>query len=664
MSEFAVKRSVAAASLGTDVGSSFDMIVSLQSRHFTVERDLMFYFDSSNTHGVTAFSGTGLEDAIIFVLRGKVTIDTKVRFACDAGARAIVIVNNSEDPLGPDLDEPAPIIVGTIPYDVFEEIRKEEDQTFSIETQSNILGFAISRNIEAIRPMIEKENFLVDRVGHSVFHYAAGLDEDEKSVAVLECLLQSPLLCGINTEDCVKSSTPLHVAVHNGNIRSIYTLFQYEAEMIMRRTDGKYPIHIAAAAKQAGSLQSLLQLGVDIDSKTKDGATAIQLSSKTGCVACSRLLVQNGAYFTTCCIDKATEPAASFLRDVYKHELFDFISFRDPSHIEDIRNYVHMRMIQEMGAYLDASSLLVLPNDKAQGAFREVFVSRNQQLKSNFARTLSSMDVSGTSLNRVLQMYPPLRFLWHGCSSSIVNSILTDGFKVSYSNLSFNVYGAGIYFATDAKLASYFVTTEVQSKQPSSDKPLLPPDENGYYSLILAAVSVGTLGQRTPLMGGTETQKETMRADLKHPANRNPPVGCDSCGGKHLKEVIIYDNMLAFPVAQVKFKLKEHTRVPDPYSSDNANRSFLRSLHDVPTGVHKINLCNGVQSYLDEAPLSVHENPPLIMNWTPGTDQALNVEELYEMIGDLQTKLMLKEQENERLKIALLAVEKQDKLTY
>lgn len=72
--------------------------------------------------------------------------------------------------------------------------------------------------------------------------------------------------------------------------------------------------------------------------------------------------------------------------------------------------------------------------------------------------------------------------------------------------------------------------------------------------------------------------------DLKHPANRNPPVGCDSATGSFLKELVVYEDTLSFPIAQVRFKLLPGADIPDPYKCDAINRGYLRDLRQVSMG--------------------------------------------------------------------------------
>ena len=247
---------------------------------------------------------------------------------------------------------------------------------------------------------------------------------------------------------------------------------------------------------------------------------------------------------------------------------------------------------------------------------------------------------------------PPLLFLWHGCAEAVLPEVLRKGFKTSFANMSFNVYGAGIYFATDARLSAFFVTRDVRSGAP------LPPDASGRYSLVFAAVALGRTGVREALVGGNEAAKALMAADLKHPANRNPPIGCDSAAGSHLKEVVVYENALAHPLARVSFRLAAAEPLPDPYAQDLAlGRHFLRSLCEVPRGgLGRIFAANGCATSLDAAEPEVEAGARLVMGWSAAArPPELSGAEMLERIAALEGRVAHLEDENARLRLRLRA---------
>jgi hypothetical protein len=55
---------------------------------------------------IAATSADGfLAGSVCIALRGRVTLDTKVRNCCSAGAAAVIIIDTTGDAIGPDLDE-------------------------------------------------------------------------------------------------------------------------------------------------------------------------------------------------------------------------------------------------------------------------------------------------------------------------------------------------------------------------------------------------------------------------------------------------------------------------------------------------------------------------------------------------------------------------------
>ena len=76
-------------------------------------RGLRSVFPTTNEHGSGSY-GDYARGALVFALRGRVTLDSKVRHAHEAGAAALIILDVTGDAIGPDLDELAPIVVGCV----------------------------------------------------------------------------------------------------------------------------------------------------------------------------------------------------------------------------------------------------------------------------------------------------------------------------------------------------------------------------------------------------------------------------------------------------------------------------------------------------------------------------------------------------------------------
>ena len=355
--------------------------------------------------------------------------------------------------------------------------------------------------------------------------------------------------------------------------------------------------------------------------RTKSNATALTLAAARGCVDTVRLLLAHG-----CCeadwdaaAAAAKGPALTFFRDVFAHEFRLF--FERPSDPAAAAAACRSRFLDDMREYADGDSIDACLNYSSCAA-TSLFCSRYLQLRGAACDT-----------------EPAIRFLWHGCSDCIVDEVMRGGFKTSFANLTFNVYGAGVYFATDAKLSAYFVTTDVAAKQPRV-KPA-----SGKFRMVLAAVILGRVGTRVPLNGGSESERRQMKGDLKHPANRNPPLGCDCATGPSLKEVVVYDNAMALPFACVSFNLKSGLHLPDPYASNAADTTFLRDLHQVPTHTMPQLLSRGgLAASVDFSPLLVVQHPPLLCGWRPGADVDDN-EALVERVAELELRVAQLERE-------------------
>lgn len=173
-------------------------------------------------------------------------------------------------------------------------------------------------------------------------------------------------------------------------------------------------------------------------------------------------------------------------------------------------------------------------------------------------------------------------------------------------------YGVGLYFAVDPRLAAYFLTVDPETGRARR------PDDDGNFTLILAAVVLGRVGAREALLGGSESQRHHMASDLRHPANRNPPVDCHSATGPMMKEIIVYDNAQAFPAFTVSFRLKAHgPPLPDPYIRDeNTNHGYLRSLPQAQVGFVPRMLPTGVRSHVDSVVPQADHQAKLLFDWT------------------------------------------------
>jgi len=617
-----------------------------------------------NSYGSIPYKHAEVNGKIVLVLRGKCTIDNKVINATNAGAAGVLIVNTSVDALGPDLDELSSIFVGCIDKEGGSAlIDRFADYDVCLNPCKNALGYVISSDVDNVRRILSSSGFfdIADNVGHTPFHYVVARKSPELTIILAEiiAILRTPFPTKmeiLEAADCGSHSrTAFYTAIHNGNADAVKLLCQLERSLVnqMRRSDGWWPVHMAAKARRLDCLRALYDAEANLDATTTDGTSVLQISAKGGCHHCCRFLIRSGCAMEVGYLQHAEGAARTYLEDVYSHELLEFVKCNG-SHENNIKTVAKDRLIADMGQYIDHSSVEVITNAQCSN-MGELFVSRNKIMRETFSPDDEvRIDRTTTGSIPIVNKMPPLKCLWHGCDPGILDSVMHEGFKVSYANLSFNVFGAGIYFATDAKLSAYFVSNDVQMQLMREPDPV-----DGTYSLIFAVVMLGAVGVREALCGGTESEKQRMKGDLKHPANRNPPVGCDSATGTNLKELVVYENTQAFPLARVKFRLRCDATIPDPYSQDAVNRNYLRSLLQLPTGLgefmHKKEKCTrgaevSSRVFLDMAPVSIRYKPKLIMNWTPGDGQGPATDELLDKIAELENKVHILEQENLNLR--------------
>jgi hypothetical protein len=554
-----------------------------------------------------------------------------------------------------------------------------------ISPARNILGVVLANDLPGMRVLIKDADAagldaaITDSSGHTALHFAAAWPS---SISALQLLLSSKLI-DPNQSDTVNGMTPLLVACNNGNAEAVSALLSDTRTnpALAKRSNGRSPAHHAAAARSIDCLNLLASAGVNFASTfALDGSSPLTLAAKIGCVDTTRYLLREaGCSACASCMKVATGPAAAYLADTYGAELSLLLdaclpvtvpgplalALAEPEtrsatgtgtasasaavatgseHTRAVAVAARSRLLAEIGEFIEPDSVTVGLNVHCDPGLHRLFVAKNAQLRARLGGC-------------------PLRLLWHGCDPKILPSVLSEGFKVSYANLTFNVYGAGVYFATDARLSAYFVTHDVRGRK------AIPPGPDGCYTLILAAVNLGVTGLREPLCGGSESEKVQMNADLKHPANRNPPVGCDSAAGPFMKETVVYDNTMAFPLAAVSFKLRSGAEIPDPYAADAAARAYLRPLSKVPS-IAAANIrayaagsqCGGVvvqpdgtRVGIDAEPLRLRADAPLLMGWsTSNRGGSLSHSALLERIAELEQRCVALQSEVELLRSAQL----------
>ncbi|XP_059093898.1 transient receptor potential channel pyrexia-like [Tigriopus californicus] len=108
--------------------------------------------------------------------------------------------------------------------------------------------------------------------------------------------------------------SPIHVAVMNGNLRSLELLFSIGSNMpninAIMRSNGRTALHLCAEKKKVDCLKFLLaQAGIDPNIKDKKNAqTPLYLAVKVGSLEMSKALVEGGSDFEYVCFGRPIYP--------------------------------------------------------------------------------------------------------------------------------------------------------------------------------------------------------------------------------------------------------------------------------------------------------------------------------------------------------------------
>jgi uncharacterized protein len=93
----------------------------------------------------------------------------------------------------------------------------------------------------------------------------------------------------------VDGTTPLHWAVHHGDLELTQRLIRAGAKVNVKNDFGSTPMAEAAILGRADLLEALLKAGADVESPNADGQTALMVVARTGRVDAARLLLKYGA---------------------------------------------------------------------------------------------------------------------------------------------------------------------------------------------------------------------------------------------------------------------------------------------------------------------------------------------------------------------------------
>ena len=98
----------------------------------------------------------------------------------------------------------------------------------------------------------------------------------------------------VNRRDAV-GTTPLQVAVYNGDLAEVRRLLKAGADVTIANNYGASPMTLAAEVANTDILKLLLEVGANADSPNPEGQTALMAVARTGNVAAAQVLLDHGA---------------------------------------------------------------------------------------------------------------------------------------------------------------------------------------------------------------------------------------------------------------------------------------------------------------------------------------------------------------------------------
>jgi ankyrin repeat protein len=98
----------------------------------------------------------------------------------------------------------------------------------------------------------------------------------------------------VNTPE-VDGTTPLHWAVHRGDVELVQQLIRSGARAEVKNNYGVTPLSEAAVAANTTALKLLLEAGANVNSANADGQTALMVIARTDSVDAAKLLLSHGA---------------------------------------------------------------------------------------------------------------------------------------------------------------------------------------------------------------------------------------------------------------------------------------------------------------------------------------------------------------------------------
>jgi ankyrin repeat protein len=169
----------------------------------------------------------------------------------------------------------------------------------NIQNEDNIAPLHLAivfGNIEIIEFLLSNgaDPSIQDEDGASILHYAAGYEEYEENVKVIQFLLEKYAYL-LNVQD-KKGSTPLHYAAISEKAGNIKALVLHDAKNInIQNEKGDTPLHKAAVFGNIEPTEFLLSNGADPNIKNKKGDTPLHKAAMFGNIEPTEFLLSNGA---------------------------------------------------------------------------------------------------------------------------------------------------------------------------------------------------------------------------------------------------------------------------------------------------------------------------------------------------------------------------------
>jgi hypothetical protein len=289
---------------------------------------------------------------------------------------------------------------------------------------------AVTQSRDAFAHFLIAEGFDINAVNSQTgfsWLYQATLDNDDKKVSRLLEFNANP---NIRT---VKGTTPLHVAISNGNIHLVRLLLDHGADPNLANTQDQTPLHFSAYCNHWLITDLLLNHGAKINQADQNGFTALHYARRF-----------SGKVFMDKLLRRGADPS---IRDLYEgkplntpwSQLIKFGSaellssyFRDYPVLTEIYNTVEVK--DRMAEIRNRASHLLQPLNNPPSVYplEVAFLLQDTEL----ARAMTGMMAKSQILDEIIKIqkkYPQssLRVLYEALYEPQKGHVLTFGKMVS-----------------------------------------------------------------------------------------------------------------------------------------------------------------------------------------------------------------------------------------